>query len=314
MKDTTEDREDIIDECDDGSAASFPLARLVIGRPDKRGHEVRDILWAVSEFKIYLTGKGVAVHFADDPKVCRTQTRQFLDLGPELANLHALMDILGHNRRPLSLPWRTEQPPDPDANRVYHREMARGIAQALTGNPKQGKATLEALAKRVEKKLRDRARVVYFAICLAVTVVIGGLASLLAWASEQQHVEEIALVALCGSIGALLSTAAGLKRLRPGAAAGLLMSWVYGLQRMLVGVLGAVVFYFALRSGIVTEIVPSGAETPDVNEPFELHKLAFLSVLAGFSERMVPDLLNRNANGDPDNEETAAPTPARQPA
>lgn len=313
MKDTTEDLQDIIDECQDGSGARFPLARLVIGGPDKRGHEVRDILWAVSDFKIYLTDKGVAVHFADNPKTCLKQTRQFLDLGPELSNLHALMDLLGHNRRPLSLPWRTEEPPDPDANRVYHREMARGIAQALTGNPAQGKATLEALAVRVEKKLRNRARVVYFAICLAVTMVIGTLAALLAWVSEDQHVQEIALVAICGSIGALLSTAAGLKRLRPDAAAGLLMSWVYGLQRMLVGVLGAVVFYFALRSGIVNEIVPSGAET-NVNAPFELHKLAFLSVLAGFSERMVPDLLNRNANGDTETDGAAAPTPAGKPA
>ena len=82
------------------------------------------------------------------------------------------------------------------------------------------------------------------------------------------------------------------------------MNWIYGGQRMLVGVLGAIVLYLAVRAGVATELLPgtsdvtAGAAEPA--KPFDPYKLAFISVLAGFSERLVPNLLDRDEKKDSD--------------
>lgn len=294
---------------------TFPLARLVVGEKDKRERKVLDILWSVPDFKIYKTAEGISPQFSDDPEVCRGQLKSYLTLGAELAYLNHLNTVIAHGgatRRFLDFVGRkafgAQTTEEPSAARsclvAVEREIARAIAQALCDDVEGGKATLKALTQRLEKKLRNTGRVKYFGVCVAVAAAI----ALAAWwwfgDALAMNSTELAIVAIMGSCGALLSTAVGLRRLRIDASASQFLNFVYGGQRMLVGVLGAVVLYFALKAGVLLDTIPWAA-TAD-GDATDIHKLAFVSVLAGFSERLAPNLLERKAEGaaPPANAET----------
>ena len=78
------------------------------------------------------------------------------------------------------------------------------------------------------------------------------------------------------------------------------MHWVHGFQRMLVGMMGATIIYFGFTSGILAGLFqPSQTETDPAL--IDQNWLAFISVLAGFSERLVPNLLDGRARDAIDN-------------
>ena len=278
----------------------YLLKEVSKGKVDKRGREILDVLWAVQDFKIFKTEKGISPHFSDDEKIAADQRERYLSLGQELAKMNHLIHMLPGRWLPFG--FGKEQRGEDPTRVYYERELARGVAQALTGDAEQGKETLAALAKRLEKRLRNHGRVIYFSMCLVSAAVIIGIASYFLSGTIGFNVSEIALAAIMGSLGALLSTASGLKNLRIDASASLFMNWVYGGQRMLVGVLGAVILYLAVRGGIALEFIPGAASITETS-PLNPYKLAFISVLAGFSERLVPNLLDREASLDSEGSE-----------
>ncbi|MEM6489225.1 MAG: hypothetical protein AAF677_13335 [Pseudomonadota bacterium] len=288
-------------------ANRFPLANVRTGSADKRDREILDVLWAVAEYKIYKTARGISPHFADDDGDAATQRQHYLALGRELAEMNHLIQLVA----PPYVKWLFRRLGVEIAQLTYYeREMARGIAQALEGDPEQGRATLTALARRVERRIENRGRVMYFAVTVVVSSLImaGGVALL----EDQANIDwqQIGIATVMGALGALFSAAAGLKAMKIDTASTTLMSWIYGAQRMLVGVLGAVVLYFALRAGFFEGIVPTAV---DGSGTVDADKLAFLSILAGFSERLVPNLLDREsdaATSDRDPPARDGPSPA----
>ncbi|WP_299615658.1 hypothetical protein [Pelagibius sp.] len=298
-----------------GDDESVSLKDIRPGKKDGRGREVLELLWAVEDFKIYKTAKGINPHFADGTDKARGQLQQYLKLGEELAQLNHLIHL--QSLRSWRFTWRNEKPGFNPSDAYYERELARGIADALTGQPDRGKTTLAALSCRLEKRLRNKGRMINFGMCFVTTIVIVSIATLLLADPIGIDLEELALAAIMGSVGALLSTAVGLKNLKIDTGASLVMNWVYGGQRMLVGVLGAGVLYLALRAGVATEMIPGLSDAPAAGalpgepQPLEPYKLAFVSVLAGFSERLVPNLLDRNGDNAERPQPPAAPSGAQ---
>ncbi len=282
-----------------GTDDEFPLKNIKIGAQDKRGRKIIDVLWAVNDFKIYKTSWGINPHFSDAAKTAKDQREWYLALGSELSHLNHLIQLME--------PWlmrmgrlvlrRVGKDPAVDATGIYYeREMARAIAQALTGDVEKAKTDLTVLAERLEKRVRNRGRVIYFGMCLLLATCVVGLAAILLPVPDATLSSEVTLAAMMGSIGALLSTAVGLRSLTIDASATLFMNLVYGGQRMLVGVLGAIVVYLALRAGIALEVFPGVGDGSPGDGPLDRYKLAFISLLAGFSERLVPNLLDRNGD------------------
>ena len=297
------------------SADAFPLSSLKIGAPDKRGRTVTDILWAVQDFKIYKTDKGISPQFSDDPEQARQQRQDYMALGPELADLNQQINLLktGWGRM---LAWLARKFGMSDDPRLayYERETSRGIAQALSGQPDEGRTTLADLSARISKRLSNILRVLYFSICVVATLEIAvGLAiytkTMTAPETETLlglNVFELCVAAVMGCLGALLSTAIGLRSLAIDPAATLTINITYAVQRMLVGVLGAVVLHISLKSGIVSNLLGTTASAP--METDTTYKLAFVSLLAGFSERLVPNLLDRAAETYGKEGTTASPS------
>ena len=109
--------------------------------------------------------------------------------------------------------------------------------------------------------------------------------------------KKFAIAAMMGGIGALFSTATSLKRLEMDPLLNPYVHLVYASQRILVGVLAAVILLFGFQSGVLFDLLsPPNSVTPQfVNtgdaETDLLYWIGFMSVLAGFSERLVPNLL-----------------------
>ena len=281
------------------SDEEFPLRKIEIGVKDKRGREILDVLWAVNDFKIYKTAWGINPQFSDNINVAKQQIERYLALGSELSELNHLIQLM----EPWMLRvwrkirrWISKESVAHTTSIYYEREMARAIAQALTGDVDKGKTDLKTLAERLEKRVRNRGRVIYFAVCLLLSMTVVIPAIILLPDENDTLRSEVMLAAMMGSIGALLSTAVGLRSLMIDATATLFMNLVYGGQRMLVGVLGAIVVYVALRAGIALEILPSVEGGTPIDSRLDRYELAFVSVLAGFSERLVPNLLDRNGD------------------
>ncbi|WP_193180009.1 hypothetical protein [Nisaea sediminum] len=308
-------------------AGDFPLSHLQTGAPDKRGRMVVDVLWAVRDFKIYKTEKGISPQFSDDAETARKQRQDYMSLGPELAELNQQIEMLKNGwARWITWLWRRLGARDDPQLAYCERETARGIAQALDGQPDEGRKTIADLSQRLAKRFGNVLRVLYFSICALAALEITVALAIYTDGMTPAHTDtilglqtfQLSVAAVMGCLGALLSTAIGLRGLAIDPAASLTINITYAVQRMLVGILGAVVLHITLKSGIVSALIGTAQITP--GEDSAIYKLAFMSLLAGFSERLVPNLLEKStekfggANAAPPTKTpTAGPAPSSGP-
>lgn len=306
------------------------LDTLEAGALDKRGQTVSEVLWKTSDFVIYRAADGVFACFSGPPEREREQMRAYLSLGANLAEIEHLMSLMETDSHwkwsavLRGLDPRTWFRGDRDAARIparrtparvaHDRELARCIAQALSGDVALAKAGLDALHARWAAQNRNRVRVVHLIVNIALTLATVGVALFFARSGYQSAFgfasKELAMVGMMGAVGALFSTTVRLQAMEVDATVRILVHIVYGLQRIMIGVLGAMILYFGLRSGILLELVrPGVTEAPQTGPTaeYELYWLSFICIVAGFSERLVPNLLNAQASAaDPGR--TQAPT------
>lgn len=255
----------------------FPLSQVMPGKRDKRDRKILDVLWAVSQFRIYKTKFGISPHFSDDPQEAEKQQQRYLALGAKLSSVNHVLMTMPFGRHP-----------------YFNREIARAIAQALKGLDEDGRKTLDAVERHAEKLRVAFGRISYLAVCLFVVALMGAVLAYYGVASAPP----IWLAAACGGMGALLSVAISVPTLAIDVETSFLMHYVNGVLRILIGIIGATICYIAIRAGAFGDLIP-GIEV--INDPAadpSLHRyaVAFVSVLAGFSERLIPDMLSRTAN------------------
>ena len=295
---------------------------LVPGGTDRRGQTVSEILWKTSDFVIYRATDGVFACFSGPPEREAEQMRAYLSLGANLAEIEHLMSLMeadGHGRSrrwsDLLKPWSwfgasagtalhdPARPARRNPARVAHdRELARCIAQALCGDVAAAKAGLDALHSRWAAQNRNRVRVMHLMVNIGLTLATVAVALFFARSGYVSAFgfapKELAMVGMMGAVGALFSTTVRLQGMEVDPTVRMLVHIVYGLQRIMIGVLGAMILYFGLRSGILLELVrPGVTEGPAPGPPaaYELYWLSFICIVAGFSERLVPNLLSAQA-------------------
>ena len=298
--------------------ARSDMADLTVGSKDPRGRVVRDLLWNVEEFKIYKTDAGISPFFSDDAELAKSQKLNYLAMGSGIAEFNNLIQTM----QPLSIPFtRIELPTTPANARAtahYERELARCIAQALIGQVEEANASLALLKGQLAAKVANRGRVFHLIVSLILTAIaiFGGITVAVLHTDSLfgYHIKEMSIAVMMGSLGALFSTSVRLRSMVVDPTVGVTMHVVYGGQRILVGVLAAMIIYFGFRSGIISGLFqPIGAEVgpavsggTQVAQAFNIYWLSFVCVLAGFSEQLVPNLLDSQAdaatgtNGDAD--------------
>lgn len=278
---------------------TFKLDDLEKGSTDPRGRIVRDIFWSVDEFKIYKTDQGISPFFSDNPDLAARQKIAYLGLGPDLAAFNHLI----HTLKPRTIPF-TDQPLSTggvgSSSLVhYERELARCIAQALLGQAETARSSLIDLHERLAARISNRGRVVHLMINFVLVAIAVTGAIFFARSGYQSvfkfSVIETGLAVMMGAVGALFSTTVRLQSMQVDPTISPYMHWVYGGQRVVVGALGALIIYYGFKSGVVAGLFQPVSGPVDRTQAFDPYWLSFVCVLAGFSERLVPNLLDAKA-------------------
>ncbi|UOG92592.1 MAG: hypothetical protein L3K52_02375 [Candidatus Thiothrix sulfatifontis] len=94
-----------------------------------------------------------------------------------------------------------------------------------------------------------------------------------------------------GIVGAQFSVLTRLYKIKVDPAAGRMVHWGEATIRVMTGVFSAIIVFILLKSGIILNFLNLGDN--GINHGREVWILAFLSMLAGFSERFIPSFLDK---------------------
>jgi len=267
------------------------VADIHIGNHDSRHVEITYVYAAKpGEYAIYYAGD-VQVQYADDPAVEKQQRQNMQPLAPVRAELNALLKG-----------WR-----EPVA---YYWKIAYGLQLALDGDSQAGKDALTAAKAQL---LLDRAaagRLEYLAWAAgagAVMMVVLAIASRLY--PFTQTADNLWLAAKAGLVGAAFSIALGIRSRSVGLDIDRVDNITDGVLRLGIGVISAGVLLLLIGSGVVPNVKVGDATLSGGQMTWQM--VLIVGFVAGFLERLVPDLLDKRVSTLAGN---AAGTPAAAPA
>lgn len=176
-------------------------------------------------------------------------------------------------------------------NQSINQELATAIDQGMNGDIAESKKLLVKLERRLQNIRTIKGRLSYLLAC--VLSVFGFLILLTFVLITNTIYPEGVLgrnaflfrIAACGALGGFLSVSLGIRKVEIDMDEDWTVSAISGATRIIVAVISSLFVYFAISSGIIfAKLAELG------NEGY----YAF-SVLAGFSESFVPNMLKRVA-------------------
>jgi len=257
------------------------------GALDRRGLLIERVYAKEPLFAVYGTREGPQVQFAEDAKVSAVQREAYAAIDPLIVEIATLLSQ-----------WRGY------TIRGAERRTAGAIRAALCGYPKTAMTTLEEVKALViaERELRGRAWTLLFsfstalAITLALVVTVRLQAHLVffdLWTKDFPSLPPWAVVVLAGMVGALFSSTIAVREKSLAANLNRLENFVDGASRVFVGAVAAVALFIFFKAGLIPSVKVGEyelkAETIENNDKL----LLTLGFLAGFLERLVPDLLKK---------------------
>jgi hypothetical protein len=253
------------------------LEELKKGGIDQRGRQILDILWSTNDYVIFRHSSGISPHFSDDKEVARTQRAAYASIGPQLSKVNALRSATVLQAESID------------------REIARGIYQCLEGNLKSAGHTLDGVGVRLQNLINIQGRLQYQISCLLTVILVAILFVLIRKFSGDRGDEalssvRLASVALCGAVGGFLSISVGLRKLTIDPDANRLINALAGASRIVIAMIGSIFVYFM----IVSKLALTSLNLLDTDAG-----IFAIAMAAGFSEKLVPDILRRlSIHGD----------------
>jgi hypothetical protein len=257
---------------------AITVADIRKNRTDCRGEKIDFVFFRRKDYVIYRSGAKIFVHYADDEKLAREQVANTAELLPLRGRLQYLVK-------------------DMEAPHAYHWQIAEAFRLGLDGQKDAAKKVLEdainnILAKRVSKG--RIAYIFYAGLAALLVVLVTGAAAIwcpvFAAAAHDTGSSPVHLLLATGSgaVGALLSTAIALRARTVATEGDLTSNVVDSAVRILIGVISAAALYVLLDSNLLKGL----SLTPQALGEGRLWQIALLAgFVAGFLERMVPDLL-----------------------
>jgi hypothetical protein len=174
----------------------------------------------------------------------------------------------------------------------FQRLIAESIARLLDeGNSANAQAILDKAESFLKIRSTERARTWFIVAAAAITSL--ALASILMlWIFRNGVRERIGLTAFelaiatgIGSLGALISVVLRLRQLNVDAFAGKGVHRFEGVMRVIAGMAGALLIGLAVKSNLILGAINSSEKS--------LALLLAVSIVAGASERIVPNLIKK---------------------
>ncbi|MGV3511702.1 MAG: hypothetical protein ACO1OX_06820 [Novosphingobium sp.] len=272
------------------------------------------------EFAVYYSDERVVVSFADDPALAAKQRGDLAQIAPVRGEINGLLDD-----------WRSAEPrPNLLLTNKYLENQARkkramaerfdqrvadALVVALNGDITGAGAVLEDIKQDIMAHRAGIARLQSLAAAAVGVlgfIVLAGLFGDVAKDSCNAGFSAICFPdgaelwrgALTGAVGALFSLALGIRRREVQPDFNFASNVTEALLRILIGAIAGTVLVGLIRSGFVH--IGFGGVDPKNTSPLYYAAAGFL---AGFAERLVPDLLAKGTVAD-----GAASPPLRQPA
>ncbi|TCQ16397.1 hypothetical protein [Rhizobium sp. PP-CC-3G-465] len=266
---------------------SFTVADIKLKAIDKSGLSIEAIYHVADEtYAIYANQARLAIQYADDPKLATEQRLALAHLAPLRGEIHGLIDGWRNGLDTLFGSWRRDKLKA--RARRYDRRTADALVVALQGDQASAEVLLQGIKAEIldERMSTGRAEYVVFAAIAAsiVFILLGGLhlSGFPAFIAKY----EIWKASTLGCLGAFFSIATMTSNRTVRSDLKLRDNFIDAFLRILIGAISAIVLFSLFRSKIVTLEV-GAASTANI-EPYFLVVVGFL---AGFSERLVGDLL-----------------------
>lgn len=272
------------------------VADLTLPGKDAMGVDITDLYARKPPvYAVYRTDRRVMVHFADDEAAANKQRADLARLNPLRGQINGLVEG-----------WRTGPAGGPAQARAerYDRRVADALIVAFEGDVATAEQLLSDIKQDVLGERVGAGRVEYLAIALATGLALLLLILIATLIGKYQGTGlDLWRAAAAGAGGAFFSIALAIRRrtVLPD-----LQRWsnaIDAVLRMLIGTISGAVLMGLILSGLVTLTVGSAHFGP---------QLLWINVLiagfiAGFSERFVPDILEKAAV-------STDPPPVRAPA
>jgi hypothetical protein len=272
----------------DAAAQSAQTPRTDIGtirvcdifkhREDNRGERIDLVFFKRPEFAIYQSGGKIVVQYADDDVLAKEQVAKIAELLPLKDRLQYLVQNMDHPGR-------------------YHWQIAESLRLGLYGQKDAAKNIMQAAIDDINGTRVRNGRVSYLFVTLMLVTLIVLAAFVVsiaihgAWFDqvEPSHKPDflrLDLAIASGAVGALFSCVWQLRARTVATDGDILSNAVDSLIRIVMGMVSAVALLLVIISDFSAKIAPI------LSDPaLDWKSVLVIGLLAGFVERLVPDLL-----------------------
>jgi hypothetical protein len=274
------------------------IADMKVGTEDPMGDAVRSIYgFKPPEYAVYATDKRLVVRYADEPNLDSQQRKGLAPLNPVRGEINGLIDG-----------WRVSRNEALRAKATrYDRRVADALVVALEHDVDGAAAILKQIRQDIIDDRTSWARLEYLVSALLISLLC--IILVRAFAAGDAH--DLWSAAAAGALGAFFSIALNIRTRTVLPDLRRTSNITDASLRVLIGFIGASVLMALVRAKAVTIGLGEVKFNTDVPATAWLFTL-IIGFLAGFSERLVPDLLAKasaSAQAPP-----PAPAAERMPA
>ena len=296
----------------------FTVSAIRLNEADANGMKVRSIYARFDpRYAVYRTEERVNIQFADDPKLESEQREKVARLSPLRGEINGLVDG-----------WRTDRRKRfKSAALRYDRRVADTLIVALEGDVDSALQILPQIRDDVVAERKSLARFKYLVYAAATAAVLGLIACFATSDFAQAHslfvpygpyTANTWLAVAAGTLGAFFSIARGISSRTIHTDLQMIDNIIDAIVRVVIGAIAAVVIQALLDANLFSlhlgSAVMGATDSPigtnganlRITPPLVLLVAAFI---AGFSERLIPDLLDSANMAASDKPQTASPTP-----
>lgn len=239
-------------------------------------------------YAVYATEARVMVHFCDDPKIMLQQQTCLAMANPIRGEINGLIDG-----------WRASTKHDQQAKtRLFDRRVADALVIGLNGQPAVAEALLQATKADLLEERTAMARYEYLtiasmAVAAIVLIAVLATATFLPWgAAMAEEIRQLWRAAAVGAVGAFFFIAIAIRNRSIATDLQSSDNRADAILRIAIGSIAGVVIVCLVRAGIAQLVI--GETTIDFEGEQGWLELVIIAFIAGFLERLVPDLLNRS--------------------
>jgi len=270
------------------------LEQVVIGQPDKLCNIVREILWGGVDYLIYRTDKGVFVHFSDCAKREKEQRVAFTEICPELCELRFLTQGMRGKHGPW---WRRLRAQNGDqalddraAASLFDHNIAQALMLLMEGKPQEAKSIAEAALEMAVKRSTTDNTIRYVGAAMAAALVTSVAVVIAGYAAYGPYPDTLLyfVAAFFGVLGAAFSVATRIWSFEAKPCQQSRMNYVMARLRIGIGLVSALILYLLTHHSLGGVVIrPEIVQGPE--------GAALIGFLAGFAERLVPNVFRRTA-------------------